>query len=400
MDFSTLYIPDEELFCLVALVILAIIQIVFVLKKKLSVKRLQADNFDKEGANASPSMSVIVYADKEIGAYLNQSISVIFSQNYHDYEVIIVNADSSAYVDDIITLLSVKYPKLKSTFIPDTICNVSIRKLAAMLGVKAAEKDVVIFTDANCIPISENWLASMARKFSDETGVVIGYATVDASSDRAFGRRYRAFDKVEDSVDYLLAASSNYAFRGDRMNIAYRKELFFDNKGFSRTMNMKYGDDDIFIRELSELTKVQPELSEDSIVKEIPVDYAASFVVNKLHRSFTMSKINPGFKKISWAIANLRVIYLILTGVAVALSVISIVNDPANAMHSIIFGSVTFLLFITDMLVYLFSVRKVMDLLKMPKLLFTVPLFREIRPFVNLYFKLHSSKIDNYTWER
>lgn len=400
MDFSTLYIPDEELFCLVALVILAIIQIVFVLKKKLSVKRLQADNFDKEGANASPSMSVIVYADKEIGAYLNQSISVIFSQNYHDYEVIIVNADSSAYVDDIITLLSVKYPKLKSTFIPDTICNVSIRKLAAMLGVKAAEKDVVIFTDANCIPISENWLASMARKFSDETGVVIGYATVDASSDRAFGRRYRAFDKVEDSVDYLLAASSNHAFRGDRMNIAYRKELFFDNKGFSRTMNMKYGDDDIFIRELSELTKVQPELSEDSIVKEIPVDYAASFVVNKLHRSFTMSKINPGFKKISWAIANLRVIYLILTGVAVALSVISIVNDPANALHSIIFGSVTFLLFITDMLVYLFSVRKVMDLLKMPKLLFTVPLFREIRPFVNLYFKLHSSKIDNYTWER
>lgn len=400
MDFSTLYIPDEELFCLVALVILAIIQIVFVLKKKLSVKRLQADNFDKEGANASPSMSVIVYADKEIGAYLNQSISVIFNQNYHDYEVIIVNADSSAYVDDIITLLSVKYPKLKSTFIPDTICNVSIRKLAAMLGVKAAEKDVVIFTDANCIPISENWLASMARKFSDETGVVIGYATVDASSDRAFGRRYRAFDKVEDSVDYLLAASSNHAFRGDRMNIAYRKELFFDNKGFSRTMNMKYGDDDIFIRELSELTKVQPELSEDSIVKEIPVDYAASFVVNKLHRSFTMSKINPGFKKISWAIANLRVIYLILTGVAVALSVISIVNDPANAMHSIIFGSVTFLLFITDMLVYLFSVRKVMDLLKMPKLLFTVPLFREIRPFVNLYFKLHSSKIDNYTWER
>lgn len=400
MDFSTLYIPDEELFCLVALVILAIIQIVFVLKKKLSVKRLQADNFDKEGANASPSMSVIVYADKEIGAYLNQSISVIFSQNYHDYEVIIVNADSSAYVDDIITLLSVKYPKLKSTFIPDTICNVSIRKLAAMLGVKAAEKDVVIFTDANCIPISENWLASMARKFSDETGVVIGYATVDASSDRAFGRRYRAFDKVEDSVDYLLAASSNHAFRGDRMNIAYRKELFFDNKGFSRTMNMKYGDDDIFIRELSELTKVQPELSEDSIVKEIPVDYAASFVVNKLHRSFTMSKINPGFKKISWAIANLRVIYLILTGVAVALSVISIVNDPANALHSIIFGSVTFLLFITDMLVYLFSVRKVMELLKMPKLLFSVPLFREIRPFVNLYFKLHSSKIDNYTWER
>lgn len=400
MDFSTLYIPDEELFCLVALVILAIIQIVFVLKKKLSVKRLQADNFDKEGANASPSMSVIVYADKEIGAYLNQSIPVIFSQNYHDYEVIIVNADSSAYVDDIITLLSVKYPKLKSTFIPDTICNVSIRKLAAMLGVKAAEKDVVIFTDANCIPISENWLASMARKFSDETGVVIGYATVDASSDRAFGRRYRAFDKVEDSVDYLLAASSNHAFRGDRMNIAYRKELFFDNKGFSRTMNMKYGDDDIFIRELSELTKVRPELSEDSIVKEIPVDYAASFVVNKLHRSFTMSKINPGFKKISWVIANLRVIYLILTGVAVALSVISIVNDPANAMHSIIFGSVTFLLFITDMLVYLFSVRKVMDLLKMPKLLFTVPLFREIRPFVNLYFKLHSSKIDNYTWER
>lgn len=400
MDFSTLYIPNEELYCLIALVILAIIQIAFVLKKKLSVSRLRDDCFNRGEANASPSMSVIVYADKEIGAFLNQSIPVIFSQNYPDYEVIVVNADSSAYVDDIITLLTVKYPKLKSTFIPDTICNVSIRKLATMLGVKAAEKDVVIFTDANCIPVSENWLASMARKFSEETGVVIGYATVDASSDTSFGHRYRAFDKVEDSVEYLLAASSNHAFRGDRMNIAYRKELFFDNKGFSRTMNMKYGDDDIFIRELSELTRVQPELSEDSIVMEKPVEYASSFVVNKLHRAFTMSKINPGFKKISWAIANLRVIYLMLTCVAVTLSVINIIKDPVNALHSIIFGGAAIVLFVTDLLVYIFSVRKVMDALKMPKLLFTIPLFREIRPFVNLYYKMHSSKIDNYTWER
>lgn len=400
MDFSMLYIPKEELYCLAVLVILAVIQIAVALKKKYSVKKLQVDSFQDIDANAKPSLSVIVYADKEIGAFLNQSIPAIFNQNYNDYEVIIVNADSSETVDDMITILTAQYPKLKSTFIPDSICNVSIRKLATMLGVKAAANDVVIFTDANCIPLTDNWLASMARKFSDETGVVIGYATVDASSDTSFSHRYRVFDKVEDSVEYLLAASSNHAFRGDRMNIAYRKELFFDNKGFSRTMNMKYGDDDIFIRELSELAKVKPELSEDSIVKEMPVDYASSFVVNKLHRAFTMSKINPGFKKISWVIANLRVIYLILTAVAVALSVVSIIKDPAIALHSIIFGGVAIVLFITDLLVYLFYMRNVMDALKMPKLLFTIPLFREIRPFVNLYYKMHSSKIDNYTWER
>ena len=103
------------------------------------------DSFQDIDANAKPSLSVIVYADKEIGAYLNQSIPAIFNQNYNDYEVIIVNADSSETVDDMITILTAQYPKLKSTFIPDSICNVSIRKLAAMLGVKSLPQMMLLY---------------------------------------------------------------------------------------------------------------------------------------------------------------------------------------------------------------------------------------------------------------
>ena len=88
MDFSMLYIPKEELYCLAVLVILAVIQIAVALKKKYSVKKLQVDSFQDIDANAKPSLSVIVYADKEIGAFLNQSIPAIFNQNYNDYEVI------------------------------------------------------------------------------------------------------------------------------------------------------------------------------------------------------------------------------------------------------------------------------------------------------------------------
>ncbi len=41
-------------------------------------------------------------------------------------------------------------------------------------------------------------------------------------------------------------------YRGASGNIAFRRDKFFDNKGFSSSLNLRSGDDDIFINEFTD----------------------------------------------------------------------------------------------------------------------------------------------------
>ena len=109
----------------------------------------------------------------------------------------------------------------------------------------------------------------MTRPFDagSQTEIVLGFAYIDPEEDEHGGRRRRAFDYVADSVRWLSVAIAGKPFRGTEYNIAYRRELFLRNKGFARSLNLHYGDDDIFISQIARGDNTVVELSEDSIVR-------------------------------------------------------------------------------------------------------------------------------------
>jgi hypothetical protein len=47
-------------------------------------------------------------------------------------------------------------------------------------------------------------------------------------------------------------------------NLAYKKSVFFNNKGFANHLHVASGDDDLFIREVAKNNKVSIEISQDS----------------------------------------------------------------------------------------------------------------------------------------
>ncbi|MGM9833443.1 MAG: glycosyltransferase [Candidatus Limisoma sp.] len=398
MDLSIINISIEELCGLGAIVLLVVAQCIYSLRRKFCLRNwLKHNRFSTEDVVGQPPVSVVVFANRENGEGLTDCVHAIMNQCYSEFEVIVVNADSASYVDDAVTLLSMEFAGLRSTFIPDTNCNVSLRKLSTMLGVKAAKHDVVVFIDADCRPASPYWLASMTRHFDDSVGVVVGFTAVDDDCDTVFGHRYRAFDTALENSQYLAAAIRGNAYRGNRCNMAYRKSLFFKNKGFSETMNLKYGDDDLFVAELARLADVVAEISPESVVVSKPRDYRVAYEFGKYHRYFTQSKLRPAAESWSVAMSIVRVPYLLAVAAALAWAVWCTVGG--DYVRAAIVGGSAVALYIAEQLVYIFAQRKIALILSCKKLFLSIPIFRFLRPYVNFGYKARASHVDNYTWQ-
>ncbi|MDE6330949.1 MAG: glycosyltransferase [Muribaculaceae bacterium] len=212
-----------------------------------------------------PKVSVVAFVlrDEE---NLTPYVDMLLGQNYPDYEVILV-CDASA---EATAMLSEKFedtPNLKLTFIPPGSHNLSRRKLAQTLGIKRAEGEVVVTTSTSVMPRSEEWLRALVGQMADpEVDVVCGYVHPEFDDYRGMWKWYRQFDATLTAAQWMDAAIKGNPYRGDGYNLAFRRRLFFEAKGYSSTLTLMDGDDDIFIHEICAPGHGRLALSPDSTV--------------------------------------------------------------------------------------------------------------------------------------
>ena len=195
-----------------------------------------------------PTVSVVVYAADD-ASNLEILLPQILEQDYPaQFEVVVVNDGAALSTKDVIARLEQNYNNLYMTFTQAGSRSLSRKKLALTLGVKASRFETIVVTMGNAQIPSRVWLKSLCRNFTPGIDVVIGYATPaspEGTKERC--KRLHAFDFVRTSVEYLSWAIAGRPYRGTCYNLAYRREVFFQNKGFSRSLDLKYGDDDIFV---------------------------------------------------------------------------------------------------------------------------------------------------------
>lgn len=268
-----------------------------------------------------PAVSVIVYSQAD-GWNLRRLLVQILEQDYPaPMEVIVVNDENADSTEDVVSELELRYRNLYMTFAPERSRNLSRKKLSITLGLKASRYPTVLLTCGNVNISSGFWLRLMMRHFIDGKEVVIGPSRlVDADNldIRPWQSRYCSFDTEWDSVRSLGSALAGHPFMGDGANLAYSKHLFFDNKGFSSNLNLLYGDDDIFVKEIGTGDNTAVELSPDSIVDVIDSNPSYMRRVLKLRRMFTSSYL-PHCPYLMMGAASLLNWLMVLSGVAASL---------------------------------------------------------------------------------
>ncbi|RYY34861.1 MAG: glycosyltransferase [Sphingobacteriaceae bacterium] len=208
-------------------------------------------------------ISVIIAARNE-EANLKYNLPLILEQDYPDFEVVVVN-DCSVDESDLLLLeLENKYPHLKVVTITEHVRFKTGKKFALTLGIKAAKNEHLLFTDADCTPATEHWIARMAANFSTSAQIVLGYSPFYKTKGvlNAFSR----FETLKTAISYLSAAIGGDPYMGVGRNLAYTKTLFFKNKGFAAHMHVMAGDDDLFVNQNGSADNTTVEAHPDSFM--------------------------------------------------------------------------------------------------------------------------------------
>lgn len=236
--------------------------------------------------NNFPPISVIVCARNE-SINLEAYLPLLLQQDYPEYEVIVVNDRSTDDTEEILKLLSYKYPHLKTTFIPDRARFIDSKKMAVTLGIKSASNDVLLFTDADCYPRSKDWLTLMARNFTDTTQMVLGYGAYQYK--KGFLNFLIRFDTLTIGMQYLNLALGRRAYMGVGRNMGYRQRFFEQTSGFTKHLNLQSGDDDLFVNENSRKGNTRIEIDPQSVTVSNPEESFELWLLQKSRHLSTSS---------------------------------------------------------------------------------------------------------------
>lgn len=348
-------------------------------------RRAHADSASMadEAPTAFPPVSVIVYSQAD-GHNLRTLLPQILGQDYPSpFEVIVVNDESSDNTETIVNELELKHPNLYMTFAPERARNLSRRKLSITLGIKAARYDALLHTCGNSRVESPLWMRAMMRHFAAGKEVVIGYAepTGEDLADTDRRPRRRAFDFMWQAVRGLSSAIAGLPFMGTGYNLAYSRRLFFSHKGFSRTLNLNYGDDDIFIREIATRANTAVELSAEARVRAVEYSPAELHDIYRMRRDFT-ARYLPRRSYRALGISSL--LWWLWPPVAVAAGLLG--------WPSLVPAAAALLLALTFCIIHMVLWRRCSVALGLRPLRLTVPWLALTRPFRTLRHRLRGRR--------
>ena len=121
------------------------------------------DNDEPDDNDAWPDVSIVVYTYNNADG-LSELLPTLINQDYPGvYEIVVVNDGADIATDELLTAMEKEHTGLYHTFTPRDTSNLSRKKLALMLGIKAARHDIMhLITSESRIP-SDNWLKLMTR---------------------------------------------------------------------------------------------------------------------------------------------------------------------------------------------------------------------------------------------
>ena len=145
-------------------------------------------------------VSLIICARNEL-KNLRQFLPEILNQDYPQYQVVVVNDcswdESSRYLEE----MEDAHFNLKVITINEQEKYQHGKKFALTLGIKGAAYEKLIFTDADCVPSSNQWLKKMAASFSVNKEIVIGYGAYQKQS--GFLNKWIRFDTAQNGLLFL-----------------------------------------------------------------------------------------------------------------------------------------------------------------------------------------------------
>ncbi len=191
-------------------------------------------------------ISVLICAKNE-AENLTEFLPSIIHQEYSNFEIVLINDASTDATLEVMEQFRNNNTNVKIVDIKNIEAFWGNKKYALTLGIKSATHEHLVFTDADCKPKSNRWIQEMASQFSTDNTIVLGYGKY--KSKKTFVNLLVRFETLLTALQYFTYAKLGSPYMGVGRNLGYTKSEFFKTNGFISHIQVKSGDDDLFIQE-------------------------------------------------------------------------------------------------------------------------------------------------------
>lgn len=244
------------LLCFLVLCCVSMLRSLRYLRIPRAVARAEAEPLSAPAA-VLPPLSVVVTAHEQCDA-LRRHLPLLLEQEYAQaFEVIVVDMNSTDDTAAYLESLSGRHPHLHVCHLPSSARNVSPIRLALTLGIRAANYDWVVLTQADCAPASSRWLARLGICCAEEGKQVVVGHTVTGHLLTDWQQMFR-----------LLHIARHGAYCATGTNLCYRRSLFLSHRGFADDAHLLTGAAEIMVNRHSSRANTACCLHPDALVRQ------------------------------------------------------------------------------------------------------------------------------------
>jgi cellulose synthase/poly-beta-1,6-N-acetylglucosamine synthase-like glycosyltransferase len=229
----------------------------------------------------------VLIAARNMADSLKLLVPELMGQTYKNFEVIVALDRCHDESLDLMKSFETQYKNLKTVIIDELPDHFSPKKYALTLGVKACKNEWILVTDADCHPKTSNWIKEMASAMDDEADFVLGYAPYYQRP--GFLNAFIHFETFNTALNYLSSALMGLPYMGVGRNMAFRKSLFLNVRGYNKFQHIMGGDDDLFVQHHAKGNRTKVVIGPDSQTYSEPKQSLQPYWKQK-KRHFSVSK--------------------------------------------------------------------------------------------------------------
>lgn len=232
-------------------------------------------------------VTIIVCARDEAHNLVKNLPGILVQEYSTTHEVIVVNDNSKDDSKFLLDEFRKSFKELNHLHLTQEAKLIPGKKFPLSMGIKTAKYEVVLLTDADCVPASEFWLQKMQDGFHNGIDIVLGYGAYYKRP--GLLNKIIRFETFHSALQYLSYALAGAPYMGVGRNLSYKKDLFFRNKGFSAINNIPSGDDDLFINMVAKKDNTGIVIDKDAHTMSEPETKWNSWLSQK-YRHYTTAK--------------------------------------------------------------------------------------------------------------
>ena len=248
-------------------------------------------SFSKQNENNPKRIpiSVIVYARNQ-AEEVKRLLPNLINQNYHDYELVLLDNASSDDTLYIFKEYAQLFPNIRLCQVDNNEAFWNNKKYAQTLAIKASKNEYLLFIDAEENINSEYWIMAMASNFTLNKTIILGPEMYKKT--KGFFNKIIRFDTVFAQLHSFSWTNYGAPFSYFSKNIGYKKEEFYKVNGYITHMNNRLGEREFFLNEASKSKNTTFTITKNAFVYLEPILKLKDWKLKKREDEMILSSLN------------------------------------------------------------------------------------------------------------